>query len=268
MTNSVAKSSLGVKTKIPFFSVNGSPEECGYQIGELFGDKILETISFYKGVFKRKDEEIFHYAKKFKTTINSFNRDYAREIESMAKAIDINPLWIYALNSRTEIMNRFANECTAAYFSDSKLLGQNWDWASELEDLVVLLQIKQEGKPAILQMTEPGIIGKIGFNSSGLGICLNFLHIDGYEPKGVPTHVLLRAVLECQTIEQATTLILQHSIGRTANFLIGDQYGNYLDIEFAGDDQFILNERNQAFIHTNHYLTKKINPENEEFASS
>ena len=254
--------------KLPLFTVNGNNEEIGKQIGSLLKDRIYSTLDFYKGVFRKEEEKIFTYAKMFQNSIKSFNNDYAIEINSMAETIDVDPLWIYALNARSEIMNKFANECTASYFKNSRLLGQNWDWAKELEDLAVILRIKQPNKPDILQMTEPGIIGKIGFNSEGLGVCLNFLHIDGYDPKGVPTHILLRAVLDCNTIDEAHQVVKDHATGRTSNFLIGDQYGNYLDVEFAGDEQFILDSNKDLFLHTNHYIDKQLNPETDEFASS
>ena len=254
--------------KLPLLTVKGNNKEIGKQLGTLIGDRILKTLDFYKGVFKRDEEQILKYARLFQRSISTFSNDYAIEIESMAETIDIDPLWLYALNARSEIMNKFANECTASYFKTSRLLGQNWDWAKELEELAVILRMKQDGKPDILQMTEPGILGKIGLNSTGLGVCLNFLHIDGYDPKDVPTHVLLRGILDCNSIDEAKDLVKKHSNGRTSNFLIGDQFGNYFDVEFAGNEQFILDSDKDQFIHTNHYLGKKLNPETEEFASS
>ena len=192
-----------IHKNLPLFTISGNNEELGKQIGTILGDRILQTLDFYKGVFKKEEERIFKYASMFQSSIKSFSNDYAIEIETMADTIDVDPLWLYALNARSEIMNKFANECTASYFKTTKLLGQNWDWAQELESLAVVLRMQQDSKPDILQMTEPGIIGKIGFNSKGLGVCLNFLHLDGYDPLGVPTHVLLRAVLDFHTIDEA-----------------------------------------------------------------
>jgi hypothetical protein len=44
-----------------------------------------------------------------------------------------------------------------------------------MRELIVVLEIRRPGFPTILMMTEPGIIGKIGFNSAGLGVALNWL---------------------------------------------------------------------------------------------
>ncbi|MFV2016866.1 MAG: C45 family autoproteolytic acyltransferase/hydrolase, partial [Candidatus Heimdallarchaeota archaeon] len=240
----------------------------------------MKTLDFYKIQFKgnsnRPDEEIFQLANEFKRSIEKLNIDYSIEIEAIANSVDIDPLWIYALNSRSEIMNKFhigenldLNECTSLYFKETKLIGQNWDWASELEDLVVLTRIMQENKPDILMMTEPGIIGKIGFNSNGLGVLLNFLHIDGFDPFSVPTHILLRAVLDCNSIVESKELLTEYNCGRTSNIFVGDKFGNYFDIEYAGDEYFLFDDDNRdTFIHTNHYLGKEINKDPVEYASS
>ena len=264
--------SLKAKTpnnkKLPFYVFSGSNEQIGIETGKQLKGRILDTLDFYKTVFNRSQEDIFHYAKMFRTSIKSFNADYAIEIESMAETINLDPLWLYALNARSEIMNKFVNECTASFFPGNKLLGQNWDWAKELEELTVIERLNQEGKPDILQIAEPGIIGKIGFNSAGLGVTLNFLHIDGYDPIGVPTHILLRGILDCSTIEEARELVTKHPVGRTSNIIVADKDGKFFDVEFAGDEQFIFDNTTGPYVHTNHYLGKNINPRNEEHASS
>ena len=42
-------------------------------------------------------------------------------------------------------------------------------------ETTILLRLEQETKPTVLTMTEAGIVGQIGFNSTGLGACLNIL---------------------------------------------------------------------------------------------
>lgn len=58
------------------------------------------------------------------------------------------------------------------------LLGQTWDWGRPLENLAVLMQLKISENHTIQMLTEPGIIGKIGLNSHGIGTCLNILWIN------------------------------------------------------------------------------------------
>lgn len=149
--------------------------------------------------------------------------------------------WIWALNARTELMPvepaSPATECTTAFLAGPAVLAQNWDceccawippcshvrWAlpagvQAMRELIVVLEIRRPGFPTILMMTEPGIIGKIGFNSAGLGVALNWLTCgqplfgvrrpawlavaDSVGVHQMPVHIRLRAFLDCTSLGQ------------------------------------------------------------------
>ena len=99
--------------------------------------------------------------------VSEYSAGYAEEIEGIAQGAAVDPLDIYALNARSEILALPAQECTALCFPDARLLGQNWDWAQDLEELAVLMRIVRSDGHRILMLTEPGMIGKIGMNSAG-----------------------------------------------------------------------------------------------------
>jgi len=103
-------------------------------------------------------------------------------------------------------------------------------------------------------MTEPGMIGKIGMNTSGLGVCLNFMSIDDFQPYGVPLHVLLRSILECRSVNEAVDMIKAHLPGKVGNILMSDRSGAIEDIELAGDE-FHPTPTDDLFVHTNHFLS-------------
>ena len=110
--------------KYPLISLEGDPYNIGLTHGKLLKERIHATVKWYKTIFNRKESEIFALAKHFRGLISKFNSDYCEEIEAIAKGADIDPLWIYTLNSRSEIMNTFQNECTTFYFRDTGVLGQ------------------------------------------------------------------------------------------------------------------------------------------------
>lgn len=259
-------------TKIPVFTFEGSRKEIGLQHGETCRSRIEKSISFYDSLFKIDNTKLKHLANHFKEQIKAFNPVYCTEIEAIAEGADVEPYWIYALNSRTEILNRLVDECTAVYFKNSALLGQNWDWLQDSEDLamIVRLKIKNGTKNGfkILTFTEPGIIGKIGLNNYGLGVCLNYLFIDKKDSLGVPVHVLLRSVLESRTIESAASKIDQYDKGTASNILIGDKNGNYLDLELAIERTFFYPTKEPIFVHTNHYLAEGFDNSVDDFAGS
>jgi isopenicillin-N N-acyltransferase-like protein len=255
---------MDMEEKFPILDVTGSSEEIGTQHGKLLKNRINQAIEFYTDVSKNLDEDgresnrkyILNSAKNFKNKIRAYNSDYSIEIESIAEAADVDPLWIYAINSRSEIMSNMddgSTECTALYFNNPPVLGQNWDWAADFEDLAFIMRLTKPDGHKILQITEPGMIGKIGFNNSGIGVCLNFLSVDD-ELDGLPIHIILRAMLDCKSIEEARNLAKNVGNGQSGNILIGDKNGKYQDIEFGGSEVYLLNVEDNHFVHTNHFL--------------
>ncbi len=254
--------------KFPVVELEGDTREIGFKHGSILKDKIHLTVNWYKGIINRDENDIIRLSSHFKSVIKAFNPEYCEEIENIALGADIDSSWIYMLNSRSEIMNTLRNECTAAFFKKYSLLGQNWDWAETLENLGVILKIKRENKPEILMMSEPGIIGKIGMNASGLGVCLNFLD-SGKICKGVPIHIILRKILDSASLEEARQNIKNVLTGKSANILIGDKFGRIVNIEFADDEMFTTDHLEDAFLHTNHYLgNDNLNKDRKKLASS
>ncbi len=243
---------------LPLISIKGCAEERGFQHGNQLKDQINKVIQFYQTIFHKNQEDIFREAKYFKNRIKEYNCEYVEEIEALSEGAKVNPLWIYALNSRTEILSYYPAECTSIYFQKTGILGQNWDWAKALEHLIVLMKIEFPNGHKILMLTEPGIIGKIGMNSRGLGVCLNLLMIKK-KSTGVPIHILLRSVLDSPTITDAQNILQKAGLGSASNILMGTGSGECLNIEFAGDELFYLKPQNQVLIHTNHFLARPIN---------
>ena len=256
--------------RFPEIIISGTPEERGSAHGEALSSKIEAAIDYYATIFKKSSEEIFDRAKHFRHVIHEYNPAYCEEIEGIAAGANIKePLWIYALNSRSEILalDASSNECTSLCFRPTALLGQTWDWGRPLERLVTLMQINVSEDHTIQMLTEPGIIGKIGMNSQGIGVCLNILLID--KPlDGVPIHIVLRSILEARTIEEARAAIQRSGYGKASNIIFGDKAGNFSYVEFAGDESFMTQPKEPFVVHTNHYLARPINPDNDDFRNS
>jgi isopenicillin-N N-acyltransferase-like protein len=257
--------------QFPLIKISGEPFERGKQHGEQLGSEIARSIEFYRSIFGLSDTEILQYADYFRKIIDDLNPAYREEMDGIALGAGVDPLWIVALNARTEILSRNArpsNECTSVCFAEQSILGQNWDWGKALEPLTVLMKILQADGHIILMITEPGIIGKIGMNNSGLGVCLNILTL-GKVLDGLPVHIILRAILDCKSFAQVDSLLAQHGGGKASNIMVAEANGNGLDIEFCAEDYYRLEPTSGYLVHTNHYLSKSINSEQDpDFASS
>ena len=244
--------------QVPKIALSGSPEEIGFSHGELLKEQIRRNIEFYKGLFLaglRDESGILKSAGLFREKIKAFNPDYAVEIEHIALGAQVSePLWLYALNARTELaLAGSARECTAVVFPKAGLIGQTWDWARSLLDNFVIMQIDLPSGVRILQLTEAGIIGKIGLNNRGLGVTLNILWIPGDRPAGVPIHILLRAILESQTLDEARQVVDRSGVGKASNLIVC-QNGSAFDVEFFGDGAAFQEIIKPAYVHTNHIV--------------
>ena len=99
------------------------------------------------------------------------------------------------------------------------------------------------------------MIGKIGMNHLGIGVCLNFMTIEAYQPYGIPLHVILRTILDSKSVNDAQSSIRPHLPGKVGNILISDGNGEIVDFELGGDEFFSV-PVDDLFVHTNHFLTK------------
>lgn len=252
--------------------ISGAPHTRGVMHGEQLRDKIADALAFYRDIFKLPADVVLEQARYFQDVIGDFSADYADEINGIAEGAGQDPLWIVALNARTEILGLLnqtaSNECTSMCFTGPPILGQTWDWGKPLEALCAIMRVTRPDGHVIRMLTEPGIIGKIGMNSAGLGVCLNILTL-GQRLDGVPIHVMLRAILDCASADEAATVIDGAAWGKSSNVMVADKSGHCFDREFAGNETLTPGEFNGNLIHTNHYLGKEINaPDNPLFYNS
>jgi len=250
----------------PLITISGEAFDLGRQHGEILREEIAQSIKFYRSIFKLSDEKIFRHASYFEKLIEGFNPAYLEEINGIAEGAGVDSQWIYALNARTEILSHsgyVSQECTSVYFPQESILGQTWDWGKALEPLTVLMNIQRPDGHIISMMTEPGIIGKIGMNNAGLGVCLNILTL-GKILDGLPVHLILRAILDCQSLTQVNRLLERFSHGKASNIIVADANSNGFNIEFNGVYHHRIEPEEDALVHTNHYLGEDINSEHDE----
>jgi isopenicillin-N N-acyltransferase-like protein len=238
-------------------TLSGTPQEIGFQHGRSLSEEIHHNISFYKAWFLLHlgdENKVLESAETFKQKITSFNPDFGTEIDHIALGAEVpEPLWLYALNSRSElVVTQNPAECTAVVFPEQYLLGQTWDWAKNLEGNFVIMEIIFPSGHKIIQLTEAGIIGKIGLNNQGLGQTLNILRMMDVGLEGIPVHITMRAVLESSTLESALSEIDRSGHGKASNLILS-QNGEAVNVEFAGDETYLHEIEDQGYIHTNHY---------------
>jgi isopenicillin-N N-acyltransferase-like protein len=209
-------------------------------------------------------------SKSFVPYIEEYDADLVEEMKGVADGAEKDFEDIVALNARSEIFfngknmdkEKVLDGCTSfaatpeATKYGNTLIGQNWDWRGALKKSLIVLSIKQKDKPDIFMITEAGIIGKIGFNSAGLGVCLNALASQN-EPIGTPLHILLRGVLNSETLNDAILAAGNAKIACAANFMMAHKEGEALDIEVWPGDFDVLYPTEGFLVHTNHFTSPR-----------
>lgn len=227
---------------------NGSPRALGRAHGEALRAQIHEVTSWYQERWwALSDEQLQQQVAPFIVTIKQRSPHLAQEIEGIAQGA-AQPAWrIYALNSRTELGPSLeVLECTsvgvraARAHGDGIVLAQNWDWWSGLRGLTRLVKLEPTAGPRILTLIEPGMLGKIGLNEDGLGLCLNALHTRAINPSGLPIHLRCRLILECRSWSQARAMLLGGPHAASAYYLVGDAQDQLVGVECTPASSFEL----------------------------
>jgi isopenicillin-N N-acyltransferase-like protein len=255
----------------PAHRITGAtPFDRGVEHGRLAAEQISATLATYRQIFRDFVDVGWDEAKQigesYRPAIERYDADIADEIRGVAEGSGFEHAEILALNSRSEIAlsAKLVEGCTAfsafgrATRGETTVLAQNWDWRPGLRDSVVLLLIEQPGKPSLTMLTEAGIVGKLGFNSAGLGVCLNAIVTDRLNPDGTPLHVVLRGILDSRTLGDAITAAARGDIACSANFLVAQHGNGAVDIEAVPHDLDVLLPDRDVLAHTNHLLGPRL----------
>lgn len=173
----------------------------------------------------------------------------------IANGANVPYLSILAMNVRTEIAYGLARDgCTAVFWKTdtSSFLAQNWDWQQEQQENLINLNISQEGKPSISMITEAGIIGKIGLNSRGVGVCLNAIRAPGVDFQKLPCHLALRTCLESISSEEAVAALERLGVASSCHILVADSE-SAIGLECSHMAVVKLTTDQGVLTHTNHY---------------
>jgi isopenicillin-N N-acyltransferase like protein len=252
----------------PFIHVSGSAVERGRKIGQLAKKQIIHNINSYKQIFMDLAgvswESATTRAADYIPWIERYDKEIMDEIKGISEGSDQNLLDIVALNARSEIILN-TDGCTSLAVvppvtrNGDTLIGQNWDWLDKIKPGVIILEIEQSPRPTILMTTEAGIVGKIGMNSEGLGVCLNLLGTAD-RAMGVPIHIVLRGILNSKSLSQAVGQVGRLARGTSANYLIAHKEGEALNIEATPHDYDVLYPADGMLTHTNHFIgARKVN---------
>jgi isopenicillin-N N-acyltransferase like protein len=250
----------------PKYKLSGTPYEIGFQHGQLAKESVNKCINNYQLIFQVMGnacwDEITIEAQKYLPSIDRHFPELVEEMKGLAEGAEVDFESILAINSRSEILfskKMLASDgCTSYGITPEKgqgitYIGQNWDFPEPQKETLILLEIEQPGKPKILMVTEAGIIGKIGLNSEGVGICMNALATDKII-NGTPLHIAMRAVLNSKNLNDALNKVATCNIASAINFIIGHHATGIVNMEIIPGDYELTFPETGFVAHTNHLV--------------
>jgi hypothetical protein len=134
-------------------------------------------------------------------------------------------------------------------------IGQNMDLGSYTDGFQAMLRIGPDGaRPAALVFTAAGMVGLMGVNAAGLGVCVNALPQLTNAPTGVPVAFVLRRLLQARTLAEAVDLVLAISHATNQHYVIASPEGvRSFEASAAGVAPYRPAEPTRV-LHTNHPL--------------
>jgi isopenicillin-N N-acyltransferase like protein len=269
-------------TQFPHVRVEGSALDRGRAYGSQARDRVQRSVAAYRDVFARYAgwdwATVRREAARFEAPVAAFRPAYLDEIRGIAEGAGLDLGDVLAINVRTEVMfaakarqaagqPRAPDGCTAFAVvpapgaGGSVLIGQNWDWLPHTSETVVVLEARQDDGPDFVTVVEAGLLAKTGMNSSGLGLVTNALVTDADAgTPGIPYHVALRAILDCETTSDALAALQAGERSSAANYLIAHRDGSAVDVEAAPGDfsrLYLLFPADGVALHTNHFLSPR-----------
>lgn len=257
---------------IPYIHCTGSPAEIGYTHGSQASSQVHGSIAFYTDFFMTSSGLSWDDAKSMAIKFLPFLKRefpiYVQEMRGVAQGAGVTFEDILALNVRTEIAYGAFKEdgvgdgCTSLSWLDSTTgkswLAQNWDWREAQAENLVVLDIESDfGLPRIKMVSEAGIIGKIGLNDHGVGVCFNAIRAKGVAYDKLPAHLGLRRILESETRFEAELALREFEIASACTMVAADPSGGAA-LEWSSQGvQKITTDKKERVFHTNHLLLEQ-----------
>ncbi len=258
----------------PHHRVAGAdPRSRGREIGASARERVHQSVAVYEETFAYHTglawPQVTELALEFADPIAAYDGAMLAEIEGIAEGAGLDAADVLALNARTEIMFGLKvpapPECTAFFAGPGAtadghaLLGQNWDWRTRTIETVAIFEVDQgPDRPAFLTVAEAGLIGKTGFNEHGVGVVVNALVSDrDLGERLVPTHAIVRGILDSRTVEEALGAIVRARRGASAAYTIAGPEGAAVCAEVGPggiETVRLLEPVDDLLLHTNHFL--------------
>lgn len=249
---------MAMTLRYPEIEASGTPRELGRQIGEAAGDLIrgfcevaLQQVNRTLRVSRASAMAV---AEGSIVRAEGYAPDLVEELRGTAEAARVTLGDLMLLQVRNQLQ---ADDAGCTSFSLAKVAGlgrvvaQNWDNDPFLDQFTIVLTRRPQGKPAVTTVTQAGLIAYIGYNTAGVGLCLNTLPAPSRK-WGVPHYFTARGILESDSLDSAVHAVSRAERAIPANIMMTTPQGP-ANLEVTIDDVFVLRDAGDGMVtHTNH----------------
>jgi isopenicillin-N N-acyltransferase-like protein len=256
---------------LPLLRLEGTPFEQGVQHGEILREQIAHNMAVYFERFAREVKlerpEVLARAQRYGAAIAAQNPAYAEGMRGIAAGAGFSLPEVIALNVRYELFydgyieKPMADGCTAFALLPERtanghlLIGENWDWIAGVQGAV--LHTSEPDGLQTLSFSEAGIVGgKIGFNSTGLGLMINGLtsRDDDWSRLKRPFHLRCYEILRSRDFAAATAIVTAEARACSTNFLIAQTPDQVVNLEAAPHIVGSTGCVGGCLVHANHFV--------------
>ena len=247
--------------RYPEIEVAGSPREMGRQLGEAAADEIrgfteiaVDTVQKTISVSRQRAMEV---ALQSLALAEKYDDQIVEELRGVAEVTGISLEDLMLLQVRNQLQAEPGGGCTSfsvapAHAQEGRsLVGQNWDNDPQLDQFTMVITRRPAGKPAMMCVTQVGLVAYIGLNDAGLGACLNTLPAPSREI-GVPHYFTLRGIYQANSLAAAVQAVERAQRAIPANIMMATPQGP-ANLEVTCDRVYVLQD-GQQLTHTNHCL--------------
>ena len=261
-----------MSTRYRHIEVSGPPRALGRQIGEAARDEIrgfaaiaLERVNKTVRVSRARALDI---SRRSMDCAAAYAPDMLDELRGMSEAAGVALDELMLLQVRNQLCPEEDAACTAFAVAPKRsvegraMVAQNWDNDPALDPFTIVLTRRPAGKPALMNITQAGLIAYIGCNDAGMGVCMNTLPAPS-RPVGVPHYFAVRAIYEQTSLSGAVAAVRRADRAIPGNVLLATPQGP-ADLELTLGHVHVLRD-DELVVHTNHCLHPELAPINREF---
>lgn len=262
---------------IPLFEVKGTYRQVGQRIGEAMKPRLQRMLDRARenlppGV---SWNEMVQQGRLYLTYSRTIYPQYVEELEGIAEAAGLpfeeiflemceelwepaawrergvmtGTPWVMGMKGCTDMVAR-----GRATTDGSTLVAHTNDLSPDVEEDLVLLQVRAGDDPEFLGVSVGGLGYSAGFNAAGISMTGNQVYCNDIRP-GVPRLLIVRAILAARRLEEAMNACLLPQRASNYNNVIADASGEAYSVEGSATDYEPIYIEGDILAHANHYIS-------------